>query len=319
MPRLLAFLLIPLLVGGCEATVDPGPGPDRPFTLYGYFDAGSDVQAVRVIPIAETLVPETREPIDARVVSTDLGTGAEVVWRDSVVTFASGAVGHVYTAPFRARFGSAYRLTVTRSDGLASVVETQMPPEATVEEQPARRDTTIRESGGMPADTTIRIDPSITFDIRGAIPRLLDVQAEYRVAVSAADEDGIVLSIPYGSSGDTDSSTSGLVQQTAEGWRITMRLEQDVVPLKTELLRLGLIDRRSEPIYFLDARLTMLAVGEEWVSPTGVFDSEALVEPGTFSNVQNGFGFVGAGYPITPALQAPDDVIEAAGFIIAPE
>ena len=40
--------------------------------------------------------------------------------------------------------------------------------------------------------------------------------------------------------------------------------------------------------------MTITVLDEAFVPPGGEFDLETLVQPGTFSNVENGFGFIGS-------------------------
>ncbi len=40
---------------------------------------------------------------------------------------------------------------------------------------------------------------------------------------------------------------------------------------------------------------TALAADSAWAPPGGVFDPDVLVVPGALSNVENGYGFIGAG------------------------
>jgi hypothetical protein len=302
-----------LAVAGCEATIDAGEGPDRPFSLYGFFNAASEQQAVRVVPVYETLQPETRDPIDAVVTSTDLGTGEVVVWRDSVVEFVGGAVGHVYVADFRAAYETTYRFTATRSDGEVSEATTRMPPQATIVVGEAPFETREVDDDGDP-NTPPRIDtvytPDIPAEVRGSIPRLLDLVVEYRVRVDGGAAEGSIVRIDYDEQGD--------VTPTASGWLVAVQMGRDRAEVSRSLLRTGQVTSFSDPVTLLDVTATMLAVSEDWVSPVGTFDPEVLVEPGTFTNVANGFGFVGAGYPIAFALESVQGVVEAAGFVYAP-
>ena len=52
----------------------------------------------------------------------------------------------------------------------------------------------------------------------------------------------------------------------------------------------------------------------EWVPPDGRFDPDILVEPGTLTNVQGGFGFVSAGYRTKIIWLPSDEVLDVAGF-----
>jgi len=40
--------------------------------------------------------------------------------------------------------------------------------------------------------------------------------------------------------------------------------------------------------------MTVVMLAEDWAPPGGVFDPEILVQPGVFSNVENGYGFIGS-------------------------
>ena len=54
---------------------------------------------------------------------------------------------------------------------------------------------------------------------------------------------------------------------------------------------------------------------EEWVPPDGEFNAANLIQPGTFSNVENGFGFVGAGYRLQRSWTLPFEVVEKTSFV----
>ena len=60
--------------------------------------------------------------------------------------------------------------------------------------------------------------------------------------------------------------------------------------------------------------ISAVVTNNEWVPPGGVFNANAFVEPGTFSNVENGFGFVGAGYDTSVEWVPSDSVLQASGF-----
>jgi hypothetical protein len=63
--------------------------------------------------------------------------------------------------------------------------------------------------------------------------------------------------------------------------------------------------------------LSAEVASEDWRPPGGVFDPEVLIEPGTFSNVDRGFGFVGGAYR-TGATWTPEAAALArAGFQVS--
>ena len=129
---LLAFLFFAVVLGGCEDTVNPILESDRDFTLFGTLDMARDTQFVRVIPIRATLLSGDDNTLDVTFTSTDLDEGETIVWRDSLITFANGAQGHVFYAPLRIRPGHSYRIAVqpAGSDLITSAITTV--PEAPV-------------------------------------------------------------------------------------------------------------------------------------------------------------------------------------------
>jgi len=276
----LACLLAALSTTGCEEGVDPVLGTDRAFTVYGFIDARSDTQAVRVFSIEGRLELTRPERLDARVTSMDFQAGTQHAWQDSVVTFSTGRYGHVYWSGFRAAYEHRYRLELTRSDGVVTHVEVTVPP--------------LSEPVLLPATVV----PSFVYlpVLWRHAPRLNNIRVKYYTNCGVFEfryfpdqehvGDGTVVTVAF-------SNNVGVILQTVLG---------------TEC---GAFDIRLEEI-----ELLVLVTNAEWVPPTGVFDAELLVEPGTFSNVENGFGFVGAGYEASFRWLPPDSTILAAGLLV---
>ena len=88
--------LLAVLAAGCENTVDPFIETDRYFTIFGYLDTASDTQFVRVIPFRRDIGGSGDPNLDATVTSTELESGTLLPWRDSVITYADGSIGHVF-------------------------------------------------------------------------------------------------------------------------------------------------------------------------------------------------------------------------------
>ena len=94
----------------------------------------------------------------------------------------------------------------------------------------------------------------------------------------------------------------------------TVRLSDDARLIFQEILFKPSCTLRD--LRLLEIELIVLVTNAEWVPPTGVYDAELLVEPGTFSNVENGFGFVGAGYPASFRWEPSESALLAAGFFV---
>ncbi len=71
------------------------------------------------------------------------------------------------------------------------------------------------------------------------------------------------------------------------GWRTTAFLLRDVEEVGKLLGRPGL-----PTLYNVGMKLSVTS--DDWRPPGGVFDPDVLIQPGTFSNVENGFGFWGS-------------------------
>jgi hypothetical protein len=90
-------------------------------------------------------------------------------------------------------------------------------------------------------------------------------------------------------------------------------LSRDFDRVQQRLQERGIFNQRFG-IILIEMRVEMLAVNEAWDPPGGEFDAELLVQPGTMSNVEDGFGFVGAGYELEREYLPPDSVLQDAGF-----
>ncbi|HEX8298797.1 MAG TPA: hypothetical protein VF594_06510, partial [Rubricoccaceae bacterium] len=98
----LAFLFLAALVGaplaGCDDAIESPGSLQGTYTLWGALNPQADVQSVRVVPVRDTISLGSAAPLPVTVASVDLETGAETAWRDSVVTFRDGTVGHIFNA-----------------------------------------------------------------------------------------------------------------------------------------------------------------------------------------------------------------------------
>ena len=276
-----ALLLIAagLSTWGCEEMVDPADTTDRVFTMYGHFNPTRNEQAVRVFEIENLLKVTRPEPIDARVYSTDLSTGDRIEWDDAITRFADSSYGHVFHAPFTAEYGGTYKLEVARSDGRTAEAVATVPPET---------------------EAVVEAPDSLDFDLIGQAfwpqaPSLIYIRVEYLSNMGT-------FTVHY-------LPNSEIVDG---GRRIEFRFRADTRPI-LQAARL-----RDSPAYIRGVVFRAVVASEDWVAPDGAFDADVLVEPGTFTNVTDGFGFVGAGYDTAKFWMPSDAILRAAGFPIEP-
>jgi hypothetical protein len=274
------LLAAALSTWGCEEVVDPADTTHRVFTVYGHFDPTRDEQAVRVFEIENVLKVTKPEPIDARVFSTDLSGGERIEWEDAITRFADSTYGHVFHAPFTAHYERTYKLEVERSDGRKAEAVATVPPQTEAE---------------------IEEPDSLDFDLIGhafwpQAPSLIYIRVEYLSNIGTFT----VHYLPRS-------------EEVDGGRRIEFRFRADTRPI-LEAARF-----EDDPVYFRGVVFRAVVASEDWVAPDGAFDANFLVEPGTLTNVSDGFGFVGAGYD-TAVFWMPDDgILRAAGFPIEPE
>ena len=228
--------------------------------------------------------------------SRDLTTGAVRVWRDSLVRETDGQVTHVFWSDFEAAFGHEYRVTVERSDGAATQATVRVPPWVGFQAQEPVA------SPRFQADTPIWLDRA---------PKLHHVTL--RVQVLAGP--------PPGSDQPLTFSVAFVVPRTTErslgeGRVVHLRWFTWYDRIQTFIAQAA---RYTPPWLILEeANLSLLIANPEWNPPEDIFDSDVLAEPGLLENVENGFGFVGAGYRRDTTFVPPDSVLEAARFLLEP-
>lgn len=284
------LILLAWGLGACEEQVNPLVGEEQPFSVYGYLNPKSNTQLIRVIPVVGTIDGLNQESIDASVLSIDLETGEQRAWEDSLVTFATEETGHLFVAHFRPAYGRSYRVEVIRSDGVVSSAEVTVPPDVTVEAR----------IGNTPPVL-------LPFFVAGQEkPNIVQADMEYQAAALQPLASGLnPIFLPV------SISYRGMDRQVAGGWEVIVDLRRDFAAIKEEF------DRNCLTIEYIAVRKMefVIFIGDaSWVPPGGVFDEEVLVQPDLFSNVENGFGFVGAGFPLRFNVIQPGNVLQSVGF-----
>ena len=282
-----------LLLASCREDVTAVVGASQPFSLYGVLNPEKDTQWVRVFEIRDQLRPLSPAPLDARVTSTNMTTGQTRTWQDSTIHFENDTYGHVYWAPFQAAYEQAYRLEVRRSDEEESRVQTRVPSRITSILRDPRVVTTGEDAGVL-----------LPMLLQGTVSRLYRPEAEYLVRYGNFAADVTTVSLSY----------RGEPEQTENGWLFTANLSEDYRDILLRLSSSNLYDEACG-IKLLRVSLNVRIVNEEWALPAFITDPNEVVQPGVFSNVENGFGFLGAGYREQVQWIPQGDVLETAPFI----
>lgn len=295
-----AFILLSavvlILCTGCRETVDSRLDIEGPFSLYGIMNPKTDTHAVRIFEVQSNIMLVRPEPIDAVVTTLRLDTGEEQAWQDSVVQLDDGDFRHVYWAHFRVRPGESYRLDVVRSDGARSSAITTVPPPVTLE---VLEPDVLRPSQAL-----------MPVFIHGRPPALPRINVEY-ILVGFAEEGSAPVFKPL------LFNYAGEAEPQPGGYLLEINLREDYSEIFRAFDRDN--DVTTDIIDLRQINVTVHVGDNKWVSPVGFFDEEFLVEPGSFSNVDNGFGFFGSGYTESISFRPPVDLLRRAGFYIAGE
>ncbi len=268
-PVVVALLAFLLSLSACDDTVNPIVESDQQITLFATLDMLEDVQWVRFIPVRGTIGSSSVNPEDFGLVSTDLTTGQQLVWEDSLVTFDNGAVGLFFYADLRVQPGHSYSFEATKAG--SSVVTTAM---TTVPEMPIitvlpEEVTQFVGSSGF----VVNGFQSVSWSGLNAEP--FDVDIFYRFLRTRND--------PFR---DIELEPKPLITYADGNLSFTLNLPGDRFLLQDSL------DLAKHALMGIGMEITTL--DDNFVPPGGVFDPELLVQPGTFSNVTNGFGYIGA-------------------------
>ena len=283
------LLVVSGIVSGCDESVNPILGTEEAFTFYGIFNPQADTQAIRVYSIDGILKPESSQKLDALVTSVNKETGDTQVWRDSVIEFRNGTVGHVFYSLFRPEHDAVYTFKALRSDGKSAFADIKTPADGETELVDI-----------VSTRSNVRVELHWT-----GVEKVLQTVATYTVRVPFPDR--------------TDTTTirvripSGQAEQLGpERWKVTIIPSLDIGTIYTALfLRPGV-----NPIFLDDIDVGAFIVSGDWESPVGVFDEELLVQPNVFSNVEHGFGFIGGGYYDHFVFQLSDKNKRDAGFSV---
>lgn len=279
----LLFLAGLVLLAGCEEDVVAITGIDRAFTMYGVLTPEADTQRIAVYSIDGRLQPVQPVPLDGQVTSTNMINNERLSWSQQVVQDSLGLYAHVYSSGFVADYGTPYLIEVERSDGALSSAEVIVPPLTELELPP--------QLLSIPTVFPIRIN--------GDAPNLIQIEIRYKVVFEAGSSVGVEsYSVLY----------DGQAERTADGWIINVLVSRDMVTFRAILVENGTISSLTQ-IRPVELSVSLIVANEEWQAPGGVFDRDALAQPDLLTNVDNGFGFIGAGYRLSGRWAPVDSII----------
>jgi len=282
-----------MIFSACSETVETRLQIEHPFSVFGIINPKADTHAVRIFEIKQNIALIRPDPIDAVVMTTHMQNGETHTWRDSVIQLEDGDYRHVYWSEFLASGGETYHLEVKRSDGAQTEAITTVPPPITL--------------NLLEPDTLKPGQAIMPLLIEGDPPALPRIDVEYVVVgLDANGSNPLFKSVEF--------NYAGLAMPESGGFLLDIDLRKDYLDIyelfdEDESTFVSAIDLR-------DINVTVHVGDSRWISPVGFFDENFLVEPGSFSNVTNGFGFFGSGYSEEISFRPPTLLIRRAGFHI---
>lgn len=261
----LAVAIAPALAD-CDCTdLDSFRNEGRYYSIYGFLKDGDANHAIRVIPIrrSQERITTTHDPqasIDAIVTTTDTLTGEVVICNHLLTRLEDGSFAHIFRASFNVKTNHAYRLDILRNDGITTSAETTVP--------------TVSSSQIVPGPLVADADSSMFQNIF-----LSDIHSPWKIEVFYYFSVKGFSRIAYGRSGNTIEG---------EGWTFTIDYDRDMEQLAA--LRGTTIDELA----WSAMGVKTFVLDKAWDPPQDIFDPEIPAQPGTLSNVENGYGYFGS-------------------------
>lgn len=289
---LLTSLLSLWLLASCdEVTVNPIVESNQYYTVLGYLNMGAQVHYVRVVPLRGTVTQPDTPDRSAKVRTTDLNTGEQVAWRDSLVTLSDGKPAIVYYARFYVQDNHLYKLEVIRPDGKITSAETLVPQ---------RSPLTFSSISVSPRiGFTSIYTQTLTYTSLSEIP--YDVEVWYRY-YNGHNQPFTDVKMRYQ---DVYGRKGSLVDGK---FQVTINYTED----KVQMERKEIYNPTGATLYGVGIRLIRL--DDTWKAPNGVWDPEVIAQPNVFTNVNNGFGYFGAVGQFDREWILPDDVVTGLGY-----
>lgn len=288
--RFLAFCLLTFTIS-CEDSIPAIDisEQDINFSLYGYFLTGTETTYVRVIPYRETLARPAPALMNAEVVSEDLQLGLKVQWNDSLVRNRDGSFSNVFwSSDLQVRQDRRYSFTVNRFDGKQTHAIVHVPPKP----HSFRLDEPYKD-GGYKQNIEWKTKATTTF-IANVV---------YFVQTRNPGSPVIEISFPY----------LDFLERNAGTWSTELDLHGQSMSVKNQLREIISFGPGTKIILY-QIQLYLVVPHSSW-NPPGGYNPYALSQPGAFSNVENGYGFIGGAADTTFTWQLPGDVLEDLNFV----
>lgn len=234
------------------------------FSMYGYLDASADTQWVRVSPAREQ-IDATLEVPEMKVSFENLDTGESIIMKDSLFQNRGANYLNFWTTE-PIEHNQSYKVIAERPDGSTSQATVNIPGELST---PL---VIIQTSFGGPTTYSVVVDGGV---------HVADVQSKWYVRIKAPNLDvRRVFSFSHRNTADTTDTYGG-------AYTFLLKPEDELSEIEKQVL----LPENGE-IEVVHRQIFVASTGSEWVSGVSSLDDLTYALPETFSNVENGVGFL---------------------------
>lgn len=276
------LMLILIAFASCNETFEPLSQNDiYNFTVFGFLDASADTQWVRIAPAREEFESPDEIP-DMAVLLEDLEKGSLIDMNKSLVKFNQGFSVVNAWSDVDIQPGNSYRLSAETPDGKTSSVTVTIP-------------------GDFPTPRLAKIerptlDPEFLLLIED-VEHLVDVQSRWYTRLSTSNWTKERLF--------TFSNRESIQNIGTNTYTVSMDPEGEEQEIFTESLIASIPDGKIE---ILHHQIYIASGGPEWDERIPFMDDVVYTLPESFSNVENGLGYmVGIFSKTIPFKNCTDD------------
>jgi hypothetical protein len=234
------------------------------FSMYGFLDASADTQWVRVTPAREQ-VDALEDVPDMSVTVENLDNGDTIVLKDSLFQNRGASYINFWTTE-PIEHNQSYKIVAKRPDGSTSYATVNVPGELPT---PL---VIIQTSFGFPTTYSVVVDGSV---------HVADVQSKWYVRIKAPNLDSRrIFTFSYRNDADTTEVSGG-------DYSFLLKPEEELSDIEDQVL----LPENGE-IEVVHRQIYVASTGSEWISGVSSLSDLTYALPETFSNVENGVGFL---------------------------
>ncbi len=277
--RWTSIIVLALVLTSCSDTfLDPFDNEDKYYTIFGYLDPLEEIQQLRLIPITrfpeDIIAPhEPQAVIDAKVYLRDLTIPRVERWWPVLEEAEDGSYVHTYVDTMEVKAGHTYQIEIVRSDGIMTTAKTTVPR--------VRTETLLLRNG------PVQLSDLSVFQEIGVpnTPELWDMQVIYMVEGTGGSYSERVM-VAYDH--NQLSSNDGVLR-----YNLSLTADQEPIQFKAQQ-RLNSLGSANTSISLTAMGVRFRIIDDAWFPLFKKTDVLDLAQPGTFSNVENGYGFFGS-------------------------